>query len=300
MENVLSFSPFKIAVISGKGGTGKTTISLNLAFSLLNSYSVALVDADVEEPNLHLFLNPIFTDKKKVYIFTPLVDKEKCTYCGKCAEVCAYNALAILKDLQGTGEFLLFSHLCHGCRACKILCPEKAIKEGKRELGEIREGFIEINGKRLLFEEGRLKIGEVLSPFVIRELKKDITQREDVQVAIFDGPPGASCPVLELLKEMDFALLVTEATPFGLHDLQVAIQVVKHLGISSGILINKAEKDFVKRIYALSEKEGIPVLMEIPFKKEFAEVYSRGRLFVQEFPEYQEKFIKVFKRMYEK
>jgi len=277
-----------IAVASGKGGTGKTTVSVNLALSL---EKVQLVDCDVEEPNVSIFLKPEITQTFPVKTMVPEIDKEKCTYCGECSKICAYNALSVLKFEDGkkpSGEILFFHHLCHGCGGCVLLCPEKAIKEGKKEIGVVNIG----KKGEIRFIEGKLNISEVLAPTVIEAAKSYIDKSMD---AIIDAPPGSACPVVASLKEVDFCVLVTEPTPFGLHDLEIAYEVTKVLGISSGVVINKSENDTL--IEDFCKKHEIPILMKIPFDKKIAELYSKGIPLVEGLPEYKEKFCELFEKI---
>ena len=277
-----------IAVASGKGGTGKTTVSVNLALSL---EKVQLVDCDVEEPNVHIFLKPKILETYPVKTTVPEIDKNKCTYCRKCSEICAYNALSVIKFEDGektSGEVIFFPHLCHGCEGCILLCPEEAIKKGEREIGLIR-----IGGKgNIRFIEGKLNISEVLAPKVIETAKSFIDRNIPT---IIDAPPGTSCPVVASLNGVDFCILVTEPTPFGLHDLEIAYEVTKVLKIPSGVVINKSEDDSL--IEKFCQKNKIPILMKIPFDKKIAETYSKGVPLVEAFPEYKEKFLKLFEKI---
>ncbi|MCK4824913.1 ATP-binding protein [bacterium] len=267
-----------ISVASGKGGTGKTTVAVNLAKSLSN---VQLLDCDVEEPNAHIFIKPEIKSSNPVFIPVPEVDKDKCNFCGKCAEVCAYNAIAVLKK-----DILVFRELCHGCGACSHFCPQKAIKEVDKEIG-----FVEIGSKDgLQFAHGRLNIGEAMSPPLIRAVKKYINPTRTV---IIDVPPGTSCPVIEAVKGSDFCILVTEPTPFGLYDLTLAVEVLRKIKIPFGIVINRSNLGNEKTD-DYCQKENIPILMRIPFKKEIAMAYSKGRLIVEEFPEYKQRFVDLF------
>jgi len=271
-----------ISIASGKGGTGKTTVATNLAFSL--GKNVQLMDCDVEEPNSHLFLNPEIKDKQAVIAPIPLIDENKCTYCKKCMEICRFGAIAVVGK-----KVITFPELCHSCGGCMAVCPEDAISEGDRELGDIETGSIMEN----LFVQGRLNVGQVMSPPII---KKILTLARDGMVNIIDAPPGTSCPVIAAMKGAHFVLLVTEPTPFGLHDLALAVETVKILKIPHGIVINRAGmgNDCVKE-YA--KKENIPILMEIPFDKRIAQVYSRGELIVEKMPEYKQKFLDLFDRI---
>lgn len=270
-----------ISVASGKGGTGKTTIAVNLALSLSN---IQLLDCDVEEPNTHIFIKPEINGTISVPIPVPKVDEGKCDYCGKCAEICEYNGIAVLKD-----SVLVFPELCHGCGACSNLCPQNAIKEVNRQIG-----IIEIGAKEdLQFGHGRLNIGEAMSPPLIRALKEYSNPSKTV---IIDAPPGTSCPVIESIKGSDYCILVTEPTPFGLNDLILAVEVLRKLKIPFGVVINRSDLGN-KDTHSYCEREKIPILMEIPFKKEIAVLYSKGIPLVQQLPEYKKEFCKVYERI---
>jgi len=268
-----------ISIASGKGGTGKTTVATNLAVSL--GSDVQLLDCDVEEPNAHLFIYPVIELSKKVYTPVPQIDEEKCNFCKKCAQICRFKAIAVIKE-----TVLTFSELCHSCGGCMEVCPENAITETGRELGVIEIG----HRNSLTFAHGRLRVGEAMSPPLIREVRSHT--RSD-QLTIIDAPPGTSCPVIAAMKGTDFVLMVTEPTPFGLHDLKLAVEAVKLLGIPSGLVINRSDigNDSV-RTYA--KMENLPILMEIPFDRRIAEVYSRGKLVVEEMPEWKERFRKLY------
>jgi MinD superfamily P-loop ATPase len=275
-----------ISVASGKGGTGKTTVSVNLALSLEETHSVQFLDCDVEEPNAHFFLKPQIEESRDVFTLIPEIDESRCTYCGKCAQVCAYNALAVVK-----GVVLVFSELCHGCGGCTLLCPEKAIKEVGKRIGVVESG----QAGKVAFLQGRLDIGQAMSPPLIRALKKRIDPGRTV---IIDAPPGTSCPVVESLKGSDFSLLVTEPTPFGLHDLELAAATAKKMGIPSGVVINRASLgNGDEKIRDFCAAEEIPVLMSIPFDRKIAEAYSRGRTILEAFPHYRPKFHELFKNI---
>ncbi len=273
-----------ISVASGKGGTGKTTIAVNLALSLKN---IQLLDCDVEEPNAHIFLKPRFSAKKKASIPVPEVDERKCTYCGKCRDVCAYHAIAVLPASNGKkGNVLIFPHLCHGCGACSLLCPQEAIKEVNKEIG-----VVEIGEKQdIQFIHGRLNIGEAMSPPLIRQVKSYINPTRTV---IIDAPPGTSCPVITAVKGSDFCVLVTEPTPFGLNDLILAVEVLRKLNIPFGVVINRSDiGDGKVEDYCL--KENILILMKIPFSREIAVSYSEGIPIVKKDPSYQDKFVNLY------
>jgi MinD superfamily P-loop ATPase len=216
-----------ISIASGKGGTGKTLIATSLALSLKNIHKVRLLDCDVEEPNDHLFMNPVITQREAATIPVPEIEKAKCNYCGKCAAICAYKAIAVWGQ-----HVMTFPELCHGCGACSYICPEKAIRERSREIGVIESG----DAQGISFVHGKLNVGEAMSPPVIRKVK-NYANREDL--TIIDSPPGTSCPVITAVKNSDFCLLVTEPTPFGLNDLTLAVETVKELKIPCGVVINR-------------------------------------------------------------
>jgi len=273
-----------ISIASGKGGTGKTTVAVNLALSI---DSVQFLDCDVEEPNAHIFLKPVIKKQNKAYIPVPEIDDSKCVYCGKCAKVCVYNAIAVLPGQDGKkGTTLVFAHLCHGCGACSALCPEKAIKEVNREIGVVEIG----NCGKIEFIHGLLNIGEAMSPPLIRQVKEHINFKKTV---IIDAPPGTSCPVVTSVKGSDFCVLVTEPTPFGLNDLILAVEVLRKLKIPFGVVINRSDLGNNKT-EEYCKQENIPVLMRIPFKREIAMAYSKGEPIVQAFPEYKKDFQGLF------
>ena len=270
-----------ISIASGKGGTGKTTVATNLALSIPN---VQILDCDVEEPNSHIFIKPEIKDKEIVSIPVPEVDNSKCDGCGKCQKVCAYNAIAVVNK-----KVLVFPELCHGCGSCSYFCPRGAIKEVNKEIG-----CVEIGSKdELQFVHGRLNIGEMMAPPLIKAVKKYINPDK---IAIIDAPPGTSCPVITAIKDTDFVILVTEPTPFGLNDLILAVEVVKILNIPFGVVINRSDLGN-KDTDNYCEKEDIPILMRIPFKKEIAVVYSKGIPVVEALPEYKKSFQKLFRNI---
>ncbi len=265
-----------ISIASGKGGTGKTTIAVNLALSLPKG-TVQVIDCDVEEPNAHLFLNPTLNLVTSVGIPVPRIDESKCNYCGKCAQVCEYHAIAvILKNV------LVFDELCHGCGACSYLCPEKAIFEVEREIGIVQEG----SANSIPFANGVLNVGESMASPLIRKAKEKI-QKE--KIVILDAPPGTACPVIETVKGSDFCVLVTEPTPFGLNDLELAVGMLEKLGIEKGVIINKADIGD-RKVWEYCQSKKIPVLMDIPLDRRIAEAYSRGVPIVMEYPSYTQGF----------
>ena len=271
-----------ISVASGKGGTGKTTVATNLAVSV--NGKVRLLDCDVEEPNSHLFINPVFKDAHVVATSVPEIDEEKCTHCGKCAEICQFKAIVVLGN-----TVLPFENLCHSCGGCMRVCPADAIRWKERELGVIRKGY----RNDLEFIDGTLRIGEAMSPPLIRNVRT--TAAKD-GLTIIDAPPGTSCPVIAAMKGADFVLLVTEPTPFGLHDLKLALGAVRILGIPCGLVINRSDMGDEK-VKEYAREESLPVLMEIPFDRRIAESYSRGELIVESMPDWKEKFIGLYQRI---
>jgi len=270
-----------ISVASGKGGTGKTLVATSLALSLSANDKVQLLDCDVEEPNANILLRVAMTHSQPVCIPVPRVDEAKCSYCGKCAEVCAYNAIAVIKK-----KVLVFSELCHGCGACSYLCPESAITEEGREVGIVESG----GSGNLELIQGKLNVGEAMAPPVIREAKKYI---DSSNIVIIDVPPGTSCPVIEAVEGSDFCVLVTEPTPFGLNDLSLAFEVVRKLTIPCGVIINRVGVgDEEVELYC--HREGIPILLKIPLDRNIALLYSKGVPLAEGMPQWREEFLRVF------
>ena len=273
-----------LSVASGKGGTGKTLVATSLTLSLSKERPVKLLDCDVEAPNAHILLKPSLDYNQVVSIPIPKVDEEKCNYCGRCAEVCVYNAIAVVGK-----RVLVFPELCHGCGACSYLCPEGAIAEEGRGIGVIESG----RSGEIEFVHGKLSIGEVAAPRIINEVKKHLGQES---LDIIDAPPGTSCPVVAAVKDSDFCLLVTEPTSFGLNDLALAVDMVKKLGIPCGVIINRdgIGDDKVEE-YCL--KETIPILMRIPLDIKIARLYSRGITLVEGIPRWREAFLELFNKI---
>ncbi|MDR3632002.1 MAG: P-loop NTPase [Desulfocapsaceae bacterium] len=269
-----------VSVASGKGGTGKTTVATNLALSL--GGDVCLLDCDVEEPNAHLFLNPEIQKTDEITAWVPAIKEDLCTACKACAEICRFRALTVIAK-----KVLVFPELCHGCGGCLKVCPEGAISDGSRVLGEVGIG----RSGGLGFIHGRLRVGEAMSPPLIRRVR---SQGAVAAISIIDAPPGTSCPVITAIKGSDFVLLVTEPTPFGLHDLILAVEAVRSLGIPCGIVINRADIGD-KRVQEYANKEGLPILMEIPFDRKLAEAYSCGKPFVEVMPEWSDRFRSLYK-----
>jgi len=267
-----------ISIASGKGGTGKTSVAVNMALSI---GKIQLLDCDVEEPNAHLLLHPKISQTEPVYVQVPVVNEKLCDHCGKCAEFCQYNALFVSPE-----KVLIFPQLCHSCGGCAIVCPRKAISEEKHRIGTLKFGSAD--GLELVY--GELEVGEPAAVPVIRHVKRHIKTDKTV---ILDSPPGTSCPVIETVKESDFCILVTEPTPFGLHDLEITVQVLKDMEIPFGVVVNRAGIGN-KKVYKYCEEKKIPILLEIPYKRKIAELYSRGVPFSIEMPEWKEKFQTLF------
>lgn len=275
----------KISIASGKGGTGKTTIATNLAYYLaMQNNDVIYADCDVEEPNGHIFLNPEWDKTYNVQVKNPKVDFDKCDYCGVCSEFCQFNALAVLND-----KVLTFPSLCHSCGGCSLVCPQKAIYEIDRTIGEVKMGHRD----NLTIYEGRLNVRETLSPPVISFLKNILKKSE---IIIIDAPPGTSCPVVEAIKETDYVILVTEPTPFGLNDLILAVDVVNKLNLPLGVIINRNGIGD-DRTHSYCRDNGIEILLEIPNDRRIAEAYSDGQLIVKALPEYQDYYDKLIQKI---
>jgi MinD superfamily P-loop ATPase len=277
-----------ITIASGKGGTGKTLVSTNLAaaVALSGSRNITYMDCDVEEPNGHIFLKPKLYKTEAVNISVPVCDKEKCDYCGKCAEVCQFNAILAAKKM-----FLVFEEMCHGCGSCILVCPKRALTEKKRKIGVVESGISVIKeNAQLAFSHGKLNIGEPMAPPIIKALKKHINKED---LVILDAPPGTSCPVVETIANSDFVVLVTEPTPFGLHDLKLAVDVVRKLDVPFGVVVNKSgigNHD----VNNFCDQEKIQILLSIPHDKKIAHTYSKGELLVT-----QSNFKAIFNELYQ-
>jgi MinD superfamily P-loop ATPase len=267
-----------VSVASGKGGTGKTSVAVNMALSIEN---VQFLDCDVEEPNAHLLLHPEISQTEPVYLQVPVVNEELCDHCGKCGEFCQYNAIFV-----GSEKVLIFPELCTSCGGCVLVCPKKAISEEERIIGAVKFG---VTGD-LELVYGELEVGEPMAVPVIKAVKRRIKNDKNV---ILDSPPGTSCPVIETVKGSDFCVLVTEPTPFGLHDLKITVQVLEDMEIPFGVVVNRAGVGD-RKVYEYCEEKNIPVLLEIPFRRRIAELYSRGVPFALEMPEWTEKFRLLF------
>ena len=262
----------KIAIASGKGGTGKTTVSVNLYYFLIRFYNstVHLVDCDVEEPNDAIFFSEaIKTDEKQIFQIIPEIDTTKCTFCRKCADWCEFNAISIVKSLAFAE---VNPELCHSCGACVVACNFDAITEHQQPLGVISHFDIGIS-KGL--SEGRLKVGSAMQISLIKQVKKDT--RDFAEIIIYDTPPGTSCPVVETVSDADYVILVTEPTPFGLHDLRITIELLKDLQKPFGVIVNKAGLGS-DDVYRFLETNKIELLGKIPFSKEYAAEYASGNI----------------------
>ena len=274
----------RIAVASGKGGTGKTTIATSLAISLAGEGSIPppiFVDCDVEAPNAHLFLAPQLNGSQPVGIMIPAVDESRCTYCGKCAEICTYHAIAVLGR-----KTLVFPQLCHGCGSCTALCPENAISETFHQIGVIESGTAR---ESIDFRRGLLDVGQPMAVPIIRELQRQIIPHDD-QPVILDSPPGTSCPVVATMRGADFLILVTEPTPFGLHDLRLAAQVARELNLPAGVIINRDNGPYPD-MESFCRNSRLPILMRIPLKRSIAEGIAQGRTLVDIQPQFRKAFV---------
>lgn len=268
----------QIAIASGKGGTGKTTFSVGLAQSY--NGAVTYLDCDVEEPNGAIFLKPQETVTEDVTVLIPKVNKEQCNACGKCAELCEFNAIITLG-----GKAMVFPEMCHSCGGCYAICPTGAITEINNKIGSIKMGMSD-NVKVL---EGILDIGHAMGPPVIRAVKKKSINEG---LTIIDCPPGTSCPLLAAVKDVDYVVLVTEPTPFGLHDLKISIDTMRELKLPFGVVINRSDSGD-DRVVKYCKEDNIPLLLQIPESRKIAEAYSRGESIVSANPELKDEFNKL-------
>lgn len=271
-----------ISVASGKGGTGKTTVAAGLAYVIPDS---VYIDCDVEEPNGHLLLKPEFYDEESVFKLLPSIENEKCTFCGRCVELCEFNALINLGF-----EIVLFDEMCHGCGVCEYLCPQKIISEKRKEIGKIRLG---IASGKIIFADGVLNIGEVSASPLIKEVKKKTVAG---RTNIIDSPPGTSCSMVESIKDSDYCILVTESTPFGLNDLILAVEVLKLIKIPFGVVINKYDPSF-QEIENYLDENKIETLLKIPFDRKFAEAYSEGIIPIIKYAWLEQAFTALYKKI---
>ncbi|MBC7341421.1 MAG: ATP-binding protein [Clostridia bacterium] len=289
----------RIAVASGKGGTGKTTVAVNLALSLWRSrplLPIQLLDCDVEEPNAAIFLKPKVRQSWPVSIPVPEVDREKCDYCGRCAQVCAFNAIAVAKEVV-----LVFDQLCHGCGGCARFCPRGAIKEVERPIGVLEVGLVDQGapvgsskgGDPLELIQGRLNPGEAMAVPAIRAVKQQV---KPDGVSILDAPPGTSCPVIETVRGADFCILVTEPTPFGFNDLVLAVEMLRRLAVPCGVVINRADLGD-ERVEHYCHEQDLPILMRIPWDQELARFYARGEAIVLHNRAWESQFVALYEKV---
>ncbi|NJB66551.1 MinD superfamily P-loop ATPase [Desulfobaculum xiamenense] len=281
-----------IAVASGKGGTGKTTVTANLAVWLASqNVDVAALDCDVEEPNLHLFLRPVWTKTTPENVPVPEVDEERCLgeECRKCVDLCRFKSLIMM-----AGSVMVFPELCHGCGLCTLACPARAIREGAREIGVVRTGATAgADSARIPVVGGEMRIGEAMAPPLILAVKRTAPASA---VRLIDCPPGTSCPVIASLGGADLAVLVTEPTPFGLHDLELAVGVLRKMDIPFGVVINRDGMGD-DRTHRYLEREGIPLLGTLPHSAEAAHCYSEGRLHVDALPGFREAYASIWENI---
>lgn len=262
--------PMKLAIASGKGGTGKTTLAVALAQACLGP--VYLLDCDVEEPNSHLFLSPNFTRKKTVTVAVPQIDEQRCTHCGQCADFCQFNAIVALPK-----QTMIFTELCHSCGGCVPICPTNALSETDKAIGTIERG----RRDQITLIKGTLDIGQAMSPPVIRAVKKQIKPN---YLTIIDCPPGTSCPMITAVRDADFVLLVTEPTPFGLHDLTLAVETLRQLKLPFGVVLNRCDIGD-QGVVNYCRQEPIPIMLQIPDAREVAVAYSQGKGLLDALPE---------------
>jgi len=263
----------QIAVASGKGGTGKTIVSTSLA--LCAPGPVQYLDCDVEEPNGHLFLKPGLTSRERCTVVIPEILRDKCTYCGKCRDICRYNAITLFAN-----TIMTFPEMCHSCLGCFRVCPEDAMARGEREIGVLEAGMAGGIG----FVHGRMRVGEAMAVPLLKAVKKKAVRDQGKTLVILDAPPGTSCPFVAAISDVDYVILVTEPTPFGLHDLKLAAEVVRNFSKPCGVIINRSDLGDA-RVEEWCGQMKIPVLLKIPFDRKIAEGYARGRSMVESAPE---------------
>ena len=268
----------RIAILSGKGGTGKTTVTSNLAINIHNSI---VIDSDVEEPNLHIFMDVQDITSESTFTFYPSINKELCNLCGKCGDFCNYNAIIPAKN-----QVIVFKESCHDCGGCKLVCPNGAITYEKREIGKIFKGISKYNTK--LFY-GTLNVGEMSGVKIIDQLKKYSTNYDHEKTIFIDSPPGTSCATVAAVEGVDYAIIVSEPTPFGVSDMKMVVEMLRKMNIPFGLIINKAELGD-NEIYDYCKNEKIDILGEIPFDKEIAKLYANGKIFSNHIPKYKNFF----------
>lgn len=274
-----------IVVASGKGGTGKTTIAVNLAWAVKDR--VRLLDCDVEAPNAHLFIQPEILTRSDVMVPVPCINEQVCTHCGQCAAACRYNAMASLKD-----RVIVFPDLCHGCGACGIVCPSGAIEETSKQIGTVETGM----RSTLEFVQGRSRVGNAVTPPVIRAVKEHVSRD---RMNIIDAPPGTSCPFVTTLQHVDFCILVAEPTPFGLNDLELSVEVLRQMNVGFGVVINRSNLG-TSAVREFCAQQGIDIFAEIPFSKEIASSCAQGKILIETVPEYRRIFCRLMDEMIER
>jgi MinD superfamily P-loop ATPase len=279
-------SVMKIAVASGKGGTGKTMVATSLVTALASDYEVNFIDCDVEAPNGHLFLKPNISQTQPAVIQIPEIDQEKCIACGKCVEACMFNALAMLHE-----KILVFPQLCHGCGSCSLICPVDAITEKPNPIGIISQGLV---NSSIHFFMGELTISEPMPTPIIRQTKK--VAADIPGITILDSPPGASCSVVATVHDADYVILVTEPTPFGLHDLKQMLGVLSETDTPAGVIINR---DGIgdNRVETYLKNKPYPILMKIPYQNEIARGLAAGKILIDFIPTYRQKFFNLFQQI---
>ncbi len=275
----------KIAILSGKGGTGKTTVTSNFAINIENSIAI---DSDVEEPNLHLFLGGQKTDTESIFTSYPTIDKDLCTNCGKCGDFCNYNAIIPAKN-----QVIVFKESCHDCGGCKLVCPTGAITYEKREIGKIIKDKTSFGGD--LFY-GILDIGEMSGVKIINNLTEISNSYSSNKTVFIDSPPGTSCSTVAAVEEVDYAIIVSEPTPFGVSDMKMVVDMLQEMKIPFGIIINKAGLGD-NEIYEYCKDKKVEILGEIPFDKEIAKLYADGKIFSSSLPKYQKLFKDIYKKI---
>lgn len=284
----------KIAVASGKGGTGKTTVAVNLsAFLSMMGQSVQLLDCDVEEPNCHLFLPLTFEEREACNISVPQIREDQCTHCGLCAKACAFHAI-----IESPRKVLFMPELCHGCGACAYACPQGCIDEVPRTIGFIEKGTANVFGNRVKLMQGVLNVGEALSAVVVKSCRRKALSEHASDVTVIDSPPGTSCSMVQSISAADMCLLVTEPTPFGLHDLKLAWETAAKLGVPSAVILNRSDIGDNK-VDEFCKENRIPIILRIPTDRELAALYAQGKLLVIASEKYSDMFAVLFYKIRE-